>query len=114
MAYTEIAKIYGKGPDDMDAVFKLFKDHPANLTGVVDSTNHQMTMFQQGDIAVFMCSTNNVAHLKSLGLKAEFVHPEIRVACGARQHPSDQGRGKSRRAPTPTWTRQSRRPLRTC
>ena len=76
MAYTEIAKIYGKNADDMDAVFKLFKDHPTNLAGVVDSTNHQMTMFQQGDIAVFMCSTNNVAHLKSLGLRAEFVHPE--------------------------------------
>jgi putative spermidine/putrescine transport system substrate-binding protein len=76
MAYTEIAKIFGKGPDDMDAVFKLFRDHPANLALVVDSTNHQMSMYQQGDIAVFMCSTNNVAHLKALGLHCEFVHPE--------------------------------------
>jgi putative spermidine/putrescine transport system substrate-binding protein len=76
MAYTEIAKIFGTGPDDMDAVFKLFKDNPQALAAVVDSTNHQMSMYQQGDIAVFMCSTNNVAHLKSLGLTAEFVHPE--------------------------------------
>ena len=35
-----------------------------------------MTLYQQGEIAVFMCSTGNVASLKSLGLKAEFVHPE--------------------------------------
>jgi putative spermidine/putrescine transport system substrate-binding protein len=76
MAYTEIAKIYGSGPSDMDAVFRLFKDHPEQLKGVVDSTNHQMTLFQQGEIAVFMCSTGNVARLKSMGLNAEFVHPE--------------------------------------
>ncbi len=76
MAYTEIARIFGSGPTDMDAVFKLFKDNPEHLKGVVDSTNHQMTLFQQGEIAVFMCSTGNVARLKSMGLKAEFVQPE--------------------------------------
>ncbi|GAB3403526.1 extracellular solute-binding protein [Erwinia aphidicola] len=76
MAYTELAKIYGKGPDDMQAVFDLFKKHPEQMASIVDSTNSQMTQFQQGNIAVFMCSTNNVARLKSLGLKAEFVHPE--------------------------------------
>lgn len=76
MAYTEIAKIYGSGPADMGAVFKLFTDNPEHLKGVVDSTNHQMTLFQQGEIAVFMCSTGNVARLKSLGLNAEFVQPE--------------------------------------
>jgi putative spermidine/putrescine transport system substrate-binding protein len=76
MAYTEMAKIFGSGPEDMDAVFKLFKQHPEQLASIVDSTNHQMTLFQQGEIAVFMCSTNNVARLKSLGMKAEFVHPE--------------------------------------
>ena len=77
MAYTQLAKIFGSGPDDMDAVFKLFKDHPENLAkGVVDSTNHQMTLYQQREIAVFMCSTGNVAKLRSLGLKAEFVHPQ--------------------------------------
>ena len=76
MAYTEMAKIFGSGPTDMDAVFKLFKDNPEHLKGVVDSTNHQMTLFQQGEIAVFMCSTGNVARLKSLGMKAEFVQPE--------------------------------------
>lgn len=76
MAYTQLAKIYGTGPGDMDAVFRLFQAHPEHLRSVVDSTNHQMTLFQQGEIAVFMCSTNNVAHLKALGLKAEFVHPK--------------------------------------
>lgn len=76
MAYTQIAKIFGSGPDDMEAVFQLFRDHPEQLNNVVDSTNSQMTLFQQGEIAVFMCSTGNVAKLKSLGLNAEFVHPE--------------------------------------
>ncbi|PKA42961.1 extracellular solute-binding protein [Rhizobium sullae] len=76
MAYSQIARIFGSGPTDMDAVFKLFRDNPEHLKGVVDSTNHQMTLFQQGEIAVFMCSTGNVARLKSLGMKAEFVQPE--------------------------------------
>jgi putative spermidine/putrescine transport system substrate-binding protein len=76
MAYTEMAKILGSGPNDMEAVFKVFKEHPEHLKGVVDSTNHQMTLFQQGEIAVFMCSTGNVARLKSMGLKAEYVAPE--------------------------------------
>ena len=35
-----------------------------------------MTLYQQREIAVFMCSTGNVAKLRSLGLKAEFVHPQ--------------------------------------
>ncbi len=35
MAYTQLAKIFGSGPADMDAVFKLFKDHPENLAKVV-------------------------------------------------------------------------------
>ncbi|WP_087000114.1 extracellular solute-binding protein [Rhizobium sullae] len=76
MAYSQIARIFGSGPTDMDAVFKLFRDNPEHLKGVVDSTNHQMTLFQQGEISVFMCSTGNVARLKSLGMKAEFVQPE--------------------------------------
>ncbi|KQN77517.1 extracellular solute-binding protein [Devosia sp. Leaf64] len=76
MAYTQLAKIFGTGSDDMEAVFQLFRDHPDQLNNVVDSTNSQMTLFQQGEIAVFMCSTGNVAKLKSLGLNAEFVHPE--------------------------------------
>jgi putative spermidine/putrescine transport system substrate-binding protein len=76
MAYTEIARIYGKGPNDMQAVFDLFRKHPEQMKSIVDSTNHQMTLFQQGEIAVFMCSTSNVARLKSLGMNAEFVHPE--------------------------------------
>jgi putative spermidine/putrescine transport system substrate-binding protein len=74
--YSEIAKIYGSGPYDMDAVFKLFKDKKDILGPIVDTTSHQMTMLQQGEIGVFMASTNNVAQLKSLGAKAEFVVPD--------------------------------------
>jgi putative spermidine/putrescine transport system substrate-binding protein len=76
MAYSQIAKIFGTSATDMDAVFKLFKDNPEQIKGVVASTNHQMTLFQQGEIAVFMCSTGNVARLKAMGLNAEFVQPE--------------------------------------
>lgn len=74
--YSEIAKVYGSGAYDMDAVFKLFKDKKDFLGPIVDTTSHQMTMLQQGEIGVFMASTNNVAQLKSLGAKCEFAIPE--------------------------------------
>ncbi len=35
-----------------------------------------MTMYQQGEIDVFIASTGNVAKLRSLGLPCNFVHPE--------------------------------------
>ena len=73
--YSEIAKVYGTGPYDMDAVFKLFKSKKDFLGPIVDTTSHQMTMLQQGEIGVFMASTNNVAQLKSLGAKCEFAAP---------------------------------------
>lgn len=75
-AYSEIAKIYGTGPMDMDAVFKLFKDKAKTVGPIVDTTSHQMTMFQQGEIGAFMAATNNVAQLKALGVPCEFASPE--------------------------------------
>ncbi|MCB1486153.1 MAG: extracellular solute-binding protein, partial [Bauldia sp.] len=76
MALSEIARIYGDGPLDMDAVFELIKEKKDQLGPFVDTTAHQMTMFQQKEIAVFMACTNNVAQLQALGVNAEFVAPE--------------------------------------
>ena len=76
MAYVEIAKIFGKGPDDMDAVFKKFESYLPKVGAIADNGSHQMTLYQQGEIGVFMASTNNVATLKAKGVPCEFVHPE--------------------------------------
>jgi putative spermidine/putrescine transport system substrate-binding protein len=76
MAYTEIAKIYGSGPDDMDAVFKVFTDYLPRVGAIAENGSHQMTLFQQNEIAVFMASTGNVATLKARGVPVEFAHPE--------------------------------------
>ncbi|WP_269580717.1 extracellular solute-binding protein [Roseibium sp. Sym1] len=76
MAFSEIARIFGDGPLDMDAVFELIKEKKDHLGPFVDTTTHQMTMFQQNEIGVFMACTNNVAKLQSLGVNAEFVAPE--------------------------------------
>ncbi|MGD9738212.1 MAG: PotD/PotF family extracellular solute-binding protein [Bauldia sp.] len=75
MAYTEIAKIYGTGADDMEAVFDLFRSYLPKVGVIANSGSHQMTLYQQGEISVFMASTNNVATLKALGVPCEFVHP---------------------------------------
>lgn len=75
MAWVEIAKLYGGGEDDMEPVFKLLASHMSKVGAIANNGSQQMTMFQQGEIGVFMASTGNVARLKSLGVACEFVHP---------------------------------------
>jgi putative spermidine/putrescine transport system substrate-binding protein len=75
MAFSQIAKDFGSGPMDMDALFKLFKDKKDQIGPIVDSTQHEMSMFQQGEIAVFMACMNNVSQLQSLGVHAQFASP---------------------------------------
>lgn len=76
MAWSEIAKIYGGGADDMQPVFDLISESLDSIGAIATSGNAQMTMYQQGEIDVFMASTGNVARLRSLDLPAEFAHPE--------------------------------------
>lgn len=76
MAWVEIAKIYGGGPDNMQPVFDLLRDKIDFIGAIANSGNAQMTMFQQGEIDVFIASTGNVARLRSLGLPCNFAHPE--------------------------------------
>lgn len=75
MAWVEIAKLYGGGEDNMGPVFKLLASHMPKVGAIANNGSAQMTMFQQGEIGVFMASTGNVARLKSLGVPCEFVHP---------------------------------------
>jgi putative spermidine/putrescine transport system substrate-binding protein len=75
MAWVEIAKLYGGGEDNMEPVFKLLASHMPKVGAIANNGSQQMTMFQQGEIGVFMASTSNVARLKSLGVACEFVHP---------------------------------------
>lgn len=75
MAWVEIAKLYGGGEDNMEPVFKLLASHLPKVGAIANNGSQQMTMFQQGEIGVFMASTGNVARLKSLGVPCEFVHP---------------------------------------
>lgn len=75
MAWVEIAKLYGGGEDNMEPVFKLLASHMPKVGAIANNGSAQMTMFQQGEIGVFMASTGNVARLKSLGVPCEFVHP---------------------------------------
>jgi putative spermidine/putrescine transport system substrate-binding protein len=76
MAWVEIAKLHGGGEDNMEPVFQLLRTHLRRIGAIANNGSHQMTLFQQGEIAVFMASTGNVARLKSLGVPCEFVHPE--------------------------------------
>jgi putative spermidine/putrescine transport system substrate-binding protein len=79
MAFSEIARIFGKGPMDMDALFKLFKDKKDQIGPIVDTTQHEMSMFAQKEIAVFMACTGNIAQLQALGVHAEFAAPETGI-----------------------------------
>lgn len=75
MAWTEINKLYGGTYENMQPVFDLIRTHLQDLV-IATSGSNQMTMYQQGEVAVFMASTGNVAKLRELGMAAEFVHPE--------------------------------------
>ncbi|WP_138471373.1 extracellular solute-binding protein [Poseidonocella sp. HB161398] len=76
MAYTEINKAYGGSYDNMQPVFDLLEEYLPKVGAIATSGSNQMTMYQQGEIAVFMASTGNVAKLRELGLPCEFAHPE--------------------------------------
>ncbi|NVO28162.1 extracellular solute-binding protein [Donghicola sp. C2-DW-16] len=76
MAYTEINKAYGGTYENMDPVFELLKAYLPKIGAIATSGSNQMTMYQQGEIAVFMASTGNVAKLRELGMPCEFAHPE--------------------------------------
>lgn len=76
MAWVEIAKLYGGSEDNMQPMFDLLARHLPKIGAIANNGSHQMTLYQQDEIAVFMASTNNVAHLKSLGLPCAFAHPE--------------------------------------
>lgn len=76
MAWTEINKIYGGTYEDMGPVFDLIKSHLSRIGAIATSGSNQMTMYQQGEVAVFMASTGNVAKLRELGMPCDFAHPE--------------------------------------
>lgn len=76
MAWTEINKIYGGTYENMQPAFELIELHLPKVGAIATSGSNQMTMYQQGEIAVFMASTGNVARLRELGMPCEFVHPE--------------------------------------
>ncbi|MBT9386120.1 extracellular solute-binding protein [Pseudooceanicola sp. CBS1P-1] len=74
MAWTEINKLYGGSYDNMQPVWELIAKNIDKLT-IATSGDNQMALYQQGEIAVFMCSTGNVAHLNDLGLNCKFAKP---------------------------------------
>lgn len=76
MAWTEINKLYGGSYDDMQPLWDLIKAKLPTFGAIATSGSNQMTMYQQGEIAVFMASTGNVAKLRELGMPCEFAHPE--------------------------------------
>ena len=55
MAWTEINKLYGGTYDNMQPVFDLIAAHLDDMVIATYGSN-QMTMYQQGEIAVFMAS----------------------------------------------------------
>lgn len=75
LAWVEVAKAFGGGEDNIEPAFRMLARHLAKVGAVANNGNQQMSLFQQGEIAVFIASTGNVARLKSLGVPCEFAHP---------------------------------------
>ena len=96
MAWTEINKLYGGTYENMQPVFDLIAAHLDDMI-IATSGSNQMTMYQQGEVAVFMASTGNVAKLRELGHGGRIRPSRKRLAGGPRLDPSRQGRERSRR-----------------
>lgn len=74
-AWVEVAKAFGGSEDNIEPAIKMLAKHLARVGAIVNNGNQQMSLFLQGEVAVFMASTGNVVRLKSLGVPCEFVHP---------------------------------------
>jgi len=75
LAWVEIAKAFGGSEDDLSPMFKVLAEHLNKGAVIANSGNQQITLYQQGEIAVFISSVGNVANLKSRGVPCEFAHP---------------------------------------
>ncbi len=76
IAWVEVAKLYGGGPDNLQPVWDLLADRIDWVGAIANSGNNQMTLYQQEEIAAFISSTGNVTRLRDLGMPCEFVHPD--------------------------------------
>jgi putative spermidine/putrescine transport system substrate-binding protein len=75
LAWVEVAKAFGGSEDNLEPAFRMLSQSLSKVGAIANNGNQQMTLFQQGEVAVFMASTGNVARLKSLGVPCEFAHP---------------------------------------
>ncbi len=75
LAWVEVAKAFGGSEDNLEPAFRMLAQNLSKVGAIANNGNQQMTLFQQGEVAVFMASTGNVARLKSLGVPCEFAHP---------------------------------------
>lgn len=75
LAWVEIAKAFGGSEDDLSPAFKVLAEHLNKGAVIANSGNQQLTLYQQGEIAVFISSVGNVANIKARGVACEFAHP---------------------------------------
>lgn len=75
-AWVEIAKTFGGGPTNMEPMFEMLQKFLPKVGAIANSGSQQLSLFQQGEVGVFLGSTGNVARLKSLGVPVEFAKPE--------------------------------------
>jgi putative spermidine/putrescine transport system substrate-binding protein len=76
LAWVELNRALGGSEDNMRPMFDLLRSYLPRAGAIANNGGHQQTLFQQGEVAVFFASTNNVARLRSLGVPCEFVQPE--------------------------------------
>lgn len=76
VAWVELAKALGGGPDNMEPMFEQLADYLPKIGAIANNGSQQQSLYQQGEIDVFIASTGNVNRLKSLGLECEFVRPD--------------------------------------
>lgn len=75
-AWVEVAKAFGGSAKNMEPMFQMLEKYLPKVGVIANSGAQQLSLFQQGEVNVFLGSTGNVARLKSLGVPCEFAKPE--------------------------------------
>jgi putative spermidine/putrescine transport system substrate-binding protein len=75
-AWVEIAKSFGGSAKNMEPMFEMLQKYLPKVGAIANSGSQQLSLFQQGEVNVFLGSTGNVARLKGLGVPCAFAKPE--------------------------------------
>ncbi len=76
VAWVEIAKAYGGSAENLDPMFEVLEKYLPKIGAISNSGAQQQSLYQQGEVDVFIGSTGNAARLRQLGVPVDYASPD--------------------------------------